>query len=458
MLLYGPPVNAQESGYFLIRKRETKKPQPRVIPRPQHNVSRSDISKSALKVLYRLKGAGYQAFLVGGGVRDLLLGLHPKDFDVATDARPNEVRDLFRNCRLIGRRFRLAHIHFGREIVEVATFRGTSDDNHGTHELDSTGRILRDNVFGSIEEDVWRRDFTANALYYNIDDFSLWDFVGGMDDVKNRVLRLIGDPAVRYREDPVRMLRAIRFAAKLDFKIEAKSESPLTEFGSLLAEVPPARLFEEVLKLFLRGSAFRCYELLRRYDLLRYLFPQTEDSLHASPVFEQLIRHALLNTDTRVQEDKPVTAVFLFAVMLWHPILKRAEVLVEEEHLGRIAALHMATGQVAQDQQAHVSLPRRLVAPMRDILSLQPRFENHQRQRVNRLIHHPRFRAAYDLMLLRAEAGEIGSDIASWWKQRLGNGAAAHAPQQQPVKKHTPQQQRGRSQHGRNRRRREKTD
>ncbi len=449
VLLYGPRTIAQARAKYLSKKKKAGNKRPRIIPRPDHIVSRSDISKSALKVLYRLKRSGYQAFLVGGGVRDLLLGLHPKDFDIATDAHPGQVRDLFRNCRLIGRRFRLAHIHFGPEIVEVATFRGSTGNNDGSHKTDAAGRILRDNVYGTIEEDVWRRDFTANALYYNIDDFSLWDFVGGVDDINARVMRLIGDPEVRYREDPVRMLRAVRFAAKLGFEIAEESERPLPKFGPLLAEVPPARLFEEVLKLFMKGSALRCYELLRRYDLFRFLFPQTEQGLLESAEYERLIQKALANTDERVNEDKPVTAVFLFAVMLWHPIVRRAEALAEEERLGRIASLHMATGQIAQEQQAHVSLPRRLVAPMREIVSLQPRFENRQRVRVNRLLNHPRFRAAYDLLLLRAEAGEVDKELATWWTRRQGNGGGRQAQDQKKKQDGATGFRRGRGRRGR---------
>ena len=259
-----------------------KKPRPTIIPRPSHNVSRDNISRAALKVLYRLHKSGYQAFLVGGGVRDALLGLHPKDFDIATDAHPEEIRALFSNCRLIGRRFRLAHIRFGREIIEVATFRAATDgsEEHGDVEHDREGRILRDNVYGTIDEDVWRRDFTCNALYYNNADFSIWDYAGGAKDVEQRRLVLIGDPDRRLREDPVRMLRAVRFAAKLDFSIDDAVQASIEQHHELLVNVPSARLFDEFLKMFQAGHAQPTFELLRRFDLFRMLFPETDEYLN----------------------------------------------------------------------------------------------------------------------------------------------------------------------------------
>src|SRR4051794_39919961 len=260
---------------------------PLVVSREDHPISRANISPNALKVLYRLRDSGYQAFLVGGAVRDLLLGLHPKDFDIATNAHPEDVRRIFRNCRLIGRRFHLAHVRFGHEIIEVATFRAAHteiDEDHGVDEvshraIDESGRILRDNLYGTIEEDVWRRDFTANALYYNIEDFSVWDYVGGVEDARNRVLRLIGDPETRYREDPVRMLRAVRFAAKLGFELHADTAAPISKLAWMLDGVPPARLFDEINKLFLSGSAVRAFDLLNHYGMLEHLFPDVADAL-----------------------------------------------------------------------------------------------------------------------------------------------------------------------------------
>lgn len=371
------------------------------------------MSRNALKVLNRLHDAGYQAFLVGGAVRDLLVGQEPKDFDVATDARPDDVRELFRNCRLIGRRFRLAHVHFGREIIEVATFR---DDNTDGVETDAGGRILRDNIYGEIEQDVWRRDFTANALYYNIADFSIWDYTGGLNDIGDGVLRLIGDAEARYREDPVRMLRAIRFSAKLSFEIHPDTEKPLAELAPIIAQVPPARLFDEILKLFLTGYAQRCFDSLDRHQLLQYLFPATVDCMQLSGAssFRQLLTHALQNTDNRCAAGKPVTPVFLFAVLLWGPITQRVAAIRNDRH-SDLFWLHRATDEIVLEQQSHVSIPRRLSAPMRDIICMQVRLTRRRGRRALALLEHPRFRAAYDLMLLRVEAGEENPELAEFW-------------------------------------------
>ncbi|TVQ46746.1 MAG: polynucleotide adenylyltransferase PcnB [Gammaproteobacteria bacterium] len=389
---------------------------PSIVARPDHNISRANISRNALKVLYRLREGGFQAFLVGGSVRDLLLGVTPKDFDIATDAHPEQVAELFRNCRLIGRRFRLAHVRFGREIIEVATFRAGGEEAHDDRVQDDAGRILRDNVYGSIEEDVWRRDFTCNALYYNIADFSIWDFTGGFQDVHDRVLRLIGDPETRYREDPVRMLRAIRFAAKLGFSIAPETAAPIARLAPLLAEVPPARLFDEILKLFQGGHGLRVFELLMQYGLFGQLFPHTHASL-AGPhgeALEKLLRLALANTDARVAEDKPVTPTFLLAVLLWGPIRERAALLLEEG--GSDAdALAGGTTEVVLEQLDRVTIPRRFSGPLREMLALQPRFSQRRGVRAMRLLEHKRFRAAYDFLALRAECGEVDPDLVEWW-------------------------------------------
>jgi poly(A) polymerase len=396
-------------------------PAPAVIPRSQHPISRSNISGNALKVLYRLRERGYQAFLVGGGVRDLMLGREPKDFDVVTDARPDEVRKLFRNCRLIGRRFRLAHVHFGPEVVEVATFRAApatnGDEGEGEVLLDESGRILRDNIYGTIAEDVWRRDFTANALYYNIADFSVWDYVDGVRDIESGTLRVIGDPRQRYQEDPVRMLRAVRFAAKLAFKLHGDSERALIALGHLIETVPPARLLDEAEKLLLGGYALETFELLRHYDLFKYLFPSS-DALLADPsadAFRTLVTRGLANSDARVEEGKPITLVFLLAVILWGPIRRRAMALVEEGETA-VEALRLATQEIADSQQSRVALPRRLVQAIGEIVTLQPRFDEPQGRRALRVFDHPRFRAAYDFMLLRAESGEFPEAVAQTWR------------------------------------------
>ena len=367
-------------------------------------------------MLYRLNNAGYQAHLVGGGVRDLLLGLEPKDFDVATDASPEQVRSVFRNCRLIGRRFRLAHVHFGHEIIEVATFRGMQEDASPS-DMDATnGMLMRDNTYGTIEEDALRRDFTVNALYYNVADFSVIDYTGGLADLENGVLRLLGDPATRYREDPVRMLRAVRFAAKLGFRIDPACEAPLLDLGFLLRSVPAARLFEEILKLFMSGTAVQAFEKLRHYNLFAELFPETDDCLaHEEQQFPiTFVVRGLHNTDLRVREGKPVTPAFLFAVLLWEPVRRLFEQLVASGVHYSIA-MQQSGGEVIARQIAQSSIPRRFSMPMREIWQLQHRFEQRGGKRVKRLMAHPRFRAAYDFLVLRAEAGEADAALAQWW-------------------------------------------
>lgn len=395
------------------------RPAAKIIPRSEHGISRANISENALKVLYRLKNSGYQGFLVGGGVRDVMLGLHPKDFDIVTDASPDEVRSLFRNSRLIGRRFRLAHVRFGRDIVEVATFRAAHDgEEHADRSLTDSGRILRDNVYGTIDEDIWRRDFTVNALYYNIADFSVWDYTTGFEDIRSHTLRLIGDPETRYREDPVRMLRAVRFAAKLGFDISPDTAQPIRELGSHLHDVPAARLFDEVLKLFQSGHGYRSFELLRDFGLLRYLFPSTsellEDDMDGKTA--TLIERGLRNTDRRILEDKPVTPMFLYAVLLW-PAIKRLAESMEQHGATSFEAMNEASHRVVAEQQIRTSLPKRFSIPMKEVLAMQRRFLTRKGIRAARLLEHKRFRAAYDFLLLRAECGEIDPEIADWWTQ-----------------------------------------
>ena len=397
-----------------------------IISRAQHPISRALISENALKVLHRLKDAGYASLLVGGCVRDLMLGREPKDFDVVTDARPEEIHQLFRNARLVGRRFRLAHIRFGREIIEVATFRALSrtdgeDDGNDRAAGDVVakgGRLLRDNVFGTQEEDALRRDFTVNALYYNIRDFSVMDYVNGAADLEQGRLRIIGDPEVRYGEDPVRMLRAVRFTAKLGFKMDADTVRPIRELAPLLAQVPSARLFEEVLKLFHGGYAAETYELLRKFGLFALLFPHTEASLaqEDSGFPRTLVAQAMSNTDARVEQRKPVTPAFLFAVLLWYPVQEVVRRYVEQGKNPNDALIR-ATEQVLRDQIQHVSIPKRFSVPMREIWELQSRLERRNGPQAARLVQNPRFRAAYDLLLLRASVGDADSELASWWTQ-----------------------------------------
>jgi poly(A) polymerase len=365
-----------------------------------------------------LKKAGFEAYLVGGGVRDLLLGREPKDFDVVTDAEPEEVKRLFRSARLIGRRFRLAHVRFGPEIIEVATFRGAIEDSEEEEDHVSVdGRIVRDNVYGTtVEEDVWRRDFSVNSLYYDIRDFSVLDYTGGMADLEAGILRLIGDPVRRYREDPVRMLRAVRFAAKLGFRLGEETEAAIPECAPMLADIPSARLYEEVLKLFLGGAAGQTFELLNHYDLFKYLFAQSAERFEQDPLnpAAQLMLQALANTDRRIQEDKPVTPAFLFAALLW-PAVHEEATAYANSGLTPVQAMDAAGMDVLARQVPQVSVPRRFSLAAREIWSLQPRLEQRRGKRAIQLPARPRFRAAYDFLLLRAEAGEDVAEMAEWW-------------------------------------------
>ncbi|MGH8169095.1 MAG: polynucleotide adenylyltransferase PcnB, partial [Steroidobacteraceae bacterium] len=448
--------------------------------------------------------AGFQGFLVGGCVRDLLLGREPKDFDVATDALPEQVKRLFRNCRLVGRRFRLAHVFFGQEIIEVATFRAASAPSQGEEPLadadpddgeaaeledpelavdpadedtvelaaaeiralagdsaatpdeaaeqatgpageagaaglaapgrgfgrqarpgddserkfDETGRILRDNVYGTIDEDVWRRDFTANSLYYNIADFSIWDYVAGVEDIAARRLRLIGDPETRFREDPVRMLRAARFEAKLGFEIDPETAEPIGKLSELLGGVPPARLFDETLKLFLTGHGERSLETLRRRGLLAQLLPSVAAYLtaHSGGLVERLLMKGLANTDARAIAGRPLTPTFLLALLLYGPIAQIIEAMPPEKW-HEISAIMEACDRAVRQAQKHLSIPRRFSLGLSEMFSLQPRLEHPSGRRALRLLTHPRFRAAYDLLLLRAELGLASPEMARWWTQ-----------------------------------------
>ncbi len=388
-----------------------------IIPREQHTISRKDISPNALRVLYRLRDAGFAGYLVGGAVRDLLVGGHPKDFDVATDATPEQVKQLFRNCRLIGRRFRLAHVVFGREIIEVATFRANSDDGSGDREMEN-GRLVRDNVYGSIEDDAVRRDFTANALYYAIEDFSVRDYVGGYDDVMARKMKLIGDPEQRYREDPVRMLRAVRLAAKLGFEIEAATAEPIPRLAGLLAEAAPARLFEEILKLFLSGHGVASFEGLERYGLLPVLLPETDAALAAnrSGALRRMLIEGLRGTDARVANDEPVSPAFLVALLLW-PAYCRALAGLQAQGVSVEDAQRRAADRVTLHQLNTIALPRRFSLPMQEIWLLQSRFSGRQRKRVMRLLAHPRFRAAFDFLALRLAASDSHADDVTFWRE-----------------------------------------
>ena len=434
--------------------------QPRlhVIPRDEHGISRKQMSQSALRVLYRLREAGFGAYLVGGAVRDLLVGGQPKDFDVATDATPEQVKALFRNCRLIGRRFRLAHVVYGREIIEVATFRANGGDDEGDRQTDDGGRLLRDNIYGSIEEDAVRRDFTANALYYAIEDFSVRDYVGGYEDVQARLLRLIGDPESRYREDPVRMLRAARLAAKLGFTIEAATAEPIARLAPLLAESAPARLFEETLKLFLSGHAVASFELLEAHGLLPALLPETAQALAAnkSGALRRMLVQGLRNTDARVANDEPVSPAFLYAVLLW-PAYCRALALLQAQGVHPAEAQRRAADRTTLHQVARTALPRRFSLPMQEIWLLQPRFSQRQRKRVFRLLAHPRFRAAFDFLELRLAASDSHAEDVAFWReaqQRPAEATAGAGPDAQDAETADPHGEAGEGSAGAPRKRR----
>ncbi len=379
--------------------------------REQESIDTSQISHGALEVISQLHAAGFQAYLVGGGVRDLLLGMQPKDFDIATDAHPEDVRQLFENSRIIGRRFRIVHVYFSGGYVEVATFRAANraDVNH-------QGRIIADNTYGSIEEDAFRRDFTVNALFYDSDAKQVLDLVNGRDDIDVKLLRVIGDPNLRFREDPVRMLRAVRLSSKLDFEIEQQAKDSIYRLGHLLSEVPSARLFDEMLKLFHGGFALHTFNNLRDYGLFKYMFPLTEKVLKekSSDMFLNLVRCALQNTDDRINSGKSVTPAFLYAVFLWGPMRKLSRKL-ELEGLSPKVAHEAALKYTIISQLQYTSIPKRFGYPMRDIWNLQHRFFRKRGKQVFRLYEHARFRAAYDFLCLRACAGEAVDELCEWW-------------------------------------------
>ncbi|WP_404936353.1 polynucleotide adenylyltransferase PcnB [Pseudoalteromonas sp. SG43-6] len=399
--------------------------QPLIVGRNEHGISRKQFSPNAIKVLYRLKDGGFDAYLVGGCIRDILLGQQPKDFDVVTNATPDQVKKLFRNCRLIGRRFRLAHIVFGREIIEVATMRGhheAPEDKNQISQSSDQGQLLRDNVFGSIEEDAERRDFSINALYYSINDFSIHDYANGLAAINARQIEMIGDPATRYREDPVRMLRAVRFATKLDMSIAPATEQPLNELASLLDNIPAARLFEETLKLFLNGKAEANFLMLRKYGLFKSLFPALDSILDSNPdgLEFALIQQMFRNTDERINAEKKVTPAFIFAALLWFPLLQITKALQEQEQLSEYDAFAQGMNKVLSDNAQHIAVPKRFTLGARDIWHIQHRLDKRSGQRAYRLTQQPRFKAAYDFLLLRVQAGEKQhQQLVNWWTDYL---------------------------------------
>ncbi|ALG67818.1 polynucleotide adenylyltransferase PcnB [Beggiatoa leptomitoformis] len=411
---------------------DTQKPVPLRISRAEHALSRKNISKSALKVLYQLQSAGFQAYIVGGGVRDVLLGKQPKDFDIVTNALPEQVKNVFRNCRLIGRRFVLAHVYFGQEIVEVATFRASHGGKvNGNERVIEDGRIVRDNVYGTtVDEDANRRDFTFNALYYDINDFAILDYANGMADLQAGIVRLIGDPMLRYQEDPVRMLRAVRFAAKLGFTIENYTAEPIPQLGGLLADVPSARLHDEVLKLFLSGHGLKSFRYLRQYGLFEHLFRQTHECILENPNVLTMVEQVLKNTDERVAKQQSVNPAFLFAALLWSPILKVLP-FHREEGASEQDCLINAMQRVMNKQVKQVAIPKRISVIMQEIWLMQPRLLQRKNKRKRLLLmEHPRFRAAYDFLLLRAFLDAEAREGAEWWTQALTTEVVARVPEE----------------------------
>ena len=381
------------------------------VPRERHGLASEAISPSAAKVCTALREAGFSAYVVGGAVRDLLLNIEPKDFDIATDARPEQIRPLFRRALIIGRRFRLVHVILGGDTVEVSTFRGADTS---TAEKDEHGRVLRDNVFGTQEEDARRRDFTVNALYYDPASEEIVDLHGGLDDLKKRMLRVIGDPETRYREDPVRMLRGVRLAAKLGLTLEAQTREPIRSLAPLMERVPPARLFDEMLKLLLSGHASACLRQLRDVGLHKGLLPLL-DVILEQPLGERFVTLALAQTDERVLAERPVSPAFLFAALLWHEVLAawKARQARGERAL---PALEGAMDEVLDTQCAKLAITRKLTATMREVWAMQPRFEQRSGSRAFRLLEAPRFRMAYDFLALRAASGEVAADLEEWWR------------------------------------------
>ncbi|MBI5918023.1 MAG: polynucleotide adenylyltransferase PcnB [Nitrosomonadales bacterium] len=385
----------------------------RAIPFAEHGVSRDDISFGAKRVTDGLQAAGFKAYVVGGAVRDLLLKREPKDFDVATDATPEEVRRVFRRAHIIGRRFRLVHVMFGQETVEVSTFRRALEAEEA--QTDEHGRILRDNEFGNMEQDAARRDFTANGLFYDPTTQEIFDYHQGVPDVRANVLRMIGDPATRYREDPVRMLRAVRLSAKLGMMLDKDTAAPIASMKELLSNVPEARLLDEMLKLLMSGHSVECIKKLRSMHLHHGLLPML-DVILEQPMGERFVMLALENTDLRIREDKPTSPAFLFAALLWHEVLAdwgRRQAAGERP----LPALHEAMEAVLERQRKQLAIPRRYDVTMKELWLMQPRFDQRSGQRPFRLLEQPRFRAAYDFMLLRCESGETEAELGDWWDE-----------------------------------------
>lgn len=391
-------------------KKPAGKREAAIIPRSSHGISRDQISPGSRRVCDTLQAEGYKAYVVGGAVRDLLAGAKPKDFDVATDATPEQAKRCFRRSRIIGRRFQIVHAYMGQEIIEITTFRGALGDDAKT---DAHGRVLHDNVFGSMAEDAARRDFTVNALYFDPASEQILDYHHGVADLKQKTLRMIGEPKVRYREDPVRMLRAVRLAAKLGLSIDPEARHPIRELASLLENVPAARLFDEMLKLLTSGHAVKCLQQLRAEGLHHGVLPLL-DVILDQPLGEKFVMLSLADTDERIRRGKTSSPSFLFATLLWHEVLSVWE-RIKNGGESPIPALHQAMEEVLNVQGEKLAITRRIATDIKEIWALQPRFEQRSGKRPYGVLEHPRFRAAYDFLCLRAEAGELDQELAQWW-------------------------------------------
>ena len=385
---------------------------PLVFGPDEHGIDPDDVSSNAVRVTETLQRAGFKAFIVGGAVRDMVLGFKPKDFDVATNATPEQIKRLFRRAFIIGRRFQIVHIMFGQDLIEVTTFRGSSSDGAPK---DEHGRVLRDNTFGEQHEDAERRDFTINAMYYDPEQQLVLDYHGGMKDIRSRSLRMIGDPEARYREDPVRLLRVVRFAAKLDFKIAPTTRAPISVMAPLINNVPVARVFDEMLKLLMSGHAMACLQQLRKEGLHHGLLPLLDVVLE-QPMGEKFVTLALANTDERIRQGKPVSPGFLFASLLWHQVLEKWEAYRAAGEYP-IPALHLAADDVLDGQTEKLALQRRIATDMRDIWAMQPRFERRAGKSPYKLLEHTRLRAGYDFLLLRCASGEVDGELGDWWTE-----------------------------------------
>jgi len=385
-------------------------PKPSLLNAKEHGINPKLVSANAIRVTQTLQENGFKAFIVGGAVRDLLTGVKPKDFDIATNATPEQVKRLFRRAFIIGRRFQIVHVMFGQDLLEVTTFRGPSNDGAPK---DEHGRVLRDNTFGEQHEDAARRDFTINAMYYDPASQTVLDYHGGIKDIRKKILRIIGIPEARYREDPVRMLRVVRFAAKLQFEIDTATRAPIAVMAPLINNVPAARVFDEMLKLLTSGHAMACLLQLRKEGLHHGLMPLL-DVVMEQPLGEKFVTLALANTDERVQQGKPVSPSFLFASLLWHQVVEKWDAYKAAGEFP-IPALHLAADDVLNAQTDALAIQRKIGADMRDIWAMQPRFEKRIGKTPYKVLEHQRLRAGYDFLLLRCASGEIDAEIGEWW-------------------------------------------